>query len=153
VNSYSIHFRFSQHFDFPPEEAYKWCTDYDSGDIRLQGDDGIRKVQWVNEDTVVLTDISFTGARKVARRKLIRLYPEKYSWTNTRLSAEGRFSQFLYQIVPEAEGSRLEFTGSQVILGKKPPPLKLLALARKEVKKDEQSWRNLAKAMANDLSG
>ena len=33
MNSYSVHFRFSQHFDFLAEEAYKWCTDYDSGDI------------------------------------------------------------------------------------------------------------------------
>ena len=153
MNSYSVHFKFSQHFDFPPEEAYKWCTDYEPGDIRLQGKDGVRKVQWINEDTVILTDTSFTGTRKVARRKLIRLYPERLSWTNTRISPEGRHSQFLYEIVAEKGGSRLDFTGSQVVLGKRPSSAKLAALAAKEVKEDSASWRNLARAMAKDLSG
>ena len=153
MKSYSVHFRFSQHFDFPAEEAYRWCTDYDSGDIGLAGERGSRAVRRINEDTLVLTDTYFTDKGKVARRKLVRLYPEIHSWTNTRISAEGRYSQFLYQIIPEAEGSRLEFRGSQVIPGKKPPAPKLAALARKEVKEDSQSWRNLAKAMGEDLGG
>jgi len=153
MNSYSVHFRFSQHFDFPAGDAYKWCTDYDSGDIGLAGDRGSRAVRQINEDTLVLTDTYFTDKGKVVRRKLVRLYPETHSWTNTRISTEGRFSQFLYRIIPEAEGSRLEFTGSQVIPGKKPPALKLAALARKYVKEDSQSWRNLARAMEEDLGG
>jgi hypothetical protein len=153
MKSYSVHFRFSQHFNFPAEEAYKWCTDYDSGDIRLAGDRGSRAVRRINEDTLILTDTYLTDKGKVARKKLVRLYPEIYSWTNTRISAEGRFSQFLYQIIPEAEGSRLEFRGSQVIPGKKPPAPKLAALARKTVKEDLQSWRNLAMAMEEDLGG
>src|SRR5438876_1211334 len=149
MKSYSVHFRFSQHFDFPAEEAYRWCTDYDSGDIGLAGERGSRAVRRINEDTLVLTDTYFTDKGKVARKKLVRLYPEIHSWTNTRISAEGRYSQFLYQIIHEAEGSRLEFRGSQVIPGKKPPALKLAALARKEVKEVSQSWRNLANAMKN----
>jgi len=153
MKSYSVHFRFSQHFDFPAEEAYRWCTDYDSGDIGLAGERGSRAVRRINDDTLVLTDTYFTNKGKVARKKLVRLYPENYSWTNTRISAEGRFSQFLYQIIPEADGSRLEFRGSRVIAGKKPPAPKLVALARKEVKEDSQSWRNLAKAMGEDLGG
>ena len=153
MKSYSVHFRFGQHFDFPAEEAYEWCTDFDSGDIRLAGDRGSRAVRRINEDTLVLTDTYFTDKGKVARKKLVRLYPESHSWTNTRISAEGRFSQFLYQIIPEAEGSRLEFRGSQVIPGRKPPAPKLASLARKYVKEDTQSWRNLAKAMEEDLGG
>ena len=153
MNSYSVHFRFSQHFDFPAGDAYKWCTDYDSGDIGLAGDRGSRAVRQINEDTLVLTDTYFTDKGKVVRRKLVRLYPETHSWTNTRISTEGRFSQFLYRIIPEAEGSRLEFTGSQVIPGKKPTALKLAALARKYVKEDSQSWRKLARAMEEDLGG
>ena len=153
MNSYSVHFRFSQHFDFPAEDAYNWCTDYDSGDIGLAGDRGSRAVRRMNEDTLVLTDTYFTGKGKVVRKKLVRRYPETHSWTNTRISTEGRFSQFLYRIIPEAEGSRLEFTGSQVIPGKKPTALKLAALARKYVKEDSQSWRKLARAMEEDLGG
>jgi hypothetical protein len=79
MDSYSIHFKFSQHFDFPPEKAYRWCTDYEPGDIKLQGNNGIRRVQWANEDTAVLTDTNFAGAKKVAKRKLVRLYPERLS--------------------------------------------------------------------------
>jgi hypothetical protein len=153
VNSYSIRFKFSQHFDFPPEEAFRWCTDYQPEDIKLQGKDGVRKVQWVNEDTVVLTDTTFKGTGKVTRRKLVRLFPERLSWTNTRISSEGRHSQFLYEIVAERGGSRLDFTGSQVALGKKPSPAKLAAMAAELVKEDSASWRNLAEAMAGDLSG
>ena len=151
MKSYSLNIRISQHFDFPAEEAYKWCTDYDPGDIGLAGDRGSRAVRRINDDTLVLTDTYFTDKGKVARKKLVRLYPETHSWTNTRISTEGRFSQFLYQIIPEAEGSRLEFTGSRVIPGKKPPAPKLAALARKEVKEDTQTWRTLAKAMEEDL--
>jgi hypothetical protein len=79
VNSYSVHFRFSQHFDFPPEKAYRWCTDYEPGDIKLQGKDGVRKVRRVNEDTLLLTDTTYTSSGKAARRKLVRLYPERLS--------------------------------------------------------------------------
>jgi len=152
VNSYSVHFRFSQHFDFPAEAAYRWCTDYEPGDIRLHGKDGLRRIRWVNGDTVLLTDIEFTDSEKTAKRKLVRLYPETLSWTNTRLSSEGRHSQFLYQIVAENKGSRLDFTGSQVFSGKRPSPAKLAAMAAELAKEDSTTWRNLARAMARDLS-
>jgi hypothetical protein len=152
VKSYSVHFSFSQHFDFPPKEAYRWCTDYQPEDIKLQGKDGIRKVQWINEDTVVLTDITFDGKRKVSRRKLVRLYPERLSWTNTRISPEGKHSQFLYQITAEKGGSRLDFAGSQVASGTKPSSAKLVAMAAEISKEDSATWRILAKAMAWDLS-
>jgi len=151
MESYSVHFKFSQHFDFPAEEAYAWCTDYDSGDIGLAGQRGRRSIQRINEDTLVLTDTYFTDGGKVVRKKLVRLYPESLSWTNTRISAEGRFSQFLYRIIPEAEGSRLEFTGSQVLPGKKPSAKKVAALAKKYAEEDSDSWRNLAEAMERDL--
>jgi len=152
VNSYSVHFKFSQHFDFPAEAAYRWCTDYEPGDIRLHGKDGLRRIRWVNGDTVLLTDIEFTGSEKTAKRKLVRLYPETLSWTNTRLSSEGRHSQFLYQMVAEKKGSRLDFTGSQVFSGKRPSPAKLATMAAELAKEDSTTWRNLARAMARDLS-
>src|SRR2546426_7234465 len=151
MKSYSVHFRFSQHFDFPAEEAYKWCTDYDPSDIELAGDKGSRAVRRVNEDTLVLTDTYLTDKGKVARKKLVRLYPETHSWTNTRISAEGRFSQFLYQIIPEAGGSRLEFMGSRVIPGKKPPAPKLARLTRKGAQEGVQTGRELGEARGKGL--
>jgi len=77
----------------------------------------VRKVRRINEDTFIPTDIEFEGKNKLAKRKLVRLYPEILSWTNTRISAEGRHSRFLYQIVAERGGLRLDFTGSQVFSG------------------------------------
>jgi hypothetical protein len=153
ASSYSVHFRFSQHFDFPPERAYRWCTDYDSGDIKLQGNQGLRKIRWVDEDTVLLTDVSISSKGTVSRRKLVRLFPERLSWTNTRISSEGRHSQFLYEIVAEKGGSRLDFTGSQIFEGRRPSSVKLEAMAGDLAKEDSAVWRNLARAMAKDLSG
>jgi hypothetical protein len=152
MDSYSVHFKFSQHFDFPPEKAYRWCTDYEPGDIKLQGNNGVRRVQWINEDTAVMTDTNFAGAKEVAKRKLVRLNPERLSWTNTRISPEGRHSQFLYEIVPEGGGSRLDFTGSQVFQGKKPSAAKLQAMAAELTREDSAVWRNLANAMAKDFT-
>src|SRR5579863_7366900 len=143
MGSYSVHFKFSQHFDSPPEEAYRWCTDYEPGDIKLQGNDGDRKLQWINDDTVVLTDITLIGGRKIAKRKLVRLYPERLSWTNTRISSEGRHSQFLYEIVAEDGGSRLDFTGSQVFHGKRPSATKIQEMASELAREDSAIWRNL----------
>ena len=152
MDSFTVHFKFSQHFNFPVEKAYKWCTDYQPGDIRLQGTDGERKVHWINEDTVVLTDIYYADTGRISRLKLVRLYPERFTWTNTRISPEGRYSQFLYEIVSEKGGSRLDFTGSQIVAGKKPSHVKLKALAAETEREDSATWRNLAKAMAKDLS-
>ena len=153
VDSYSVHFRFSQRFDFPAEEAFRWCTDYASGDLVLMGDEGHRKVERVNEDTFILTDDFETKQGRVTKEKMVRIYPERLSWTNTRISFDGKFSQFLYQMVAEGKGgSRLDFTGSQIFPGKSPGKARLTAMARQLVKEDSESWRNLARAMAEDLS-
>lgn len=119
----------------------------------LMGDQGHRKVEHVNEDTFILTDDFETKEGSVTKEKLVRIYPERLSWTNTRISFDGKYSQFLYQIASEGKGSsRLEFTGSQIFPGKNPGKARLAAVARKLVAEDSKSWRNLAKAMDEDLS-
>jgi len=153
METYSVHFGFSQHFDFPPEQAFLWCTDYAPGDLELMGEKGRRKVKRLNEDTFILNDKYKTKEGKLVKKKLVRVYPERLSWTNTRVSKDGRHSQFLYQIVTEEGGSsRLEFTGSQIFSGKKPGKAKLEAMARQLAIEDSAAWRSLAKAMAKDLS-
>jgi len=148
-----VHYRFSQHFDFPPEEAFRWCTDYAPGDVELMGEKGRRKVKRLNEDTYVLNDKYKTKEGKVVKKRLVRLYPERLSWTNTRVSKDGRYSQFLYQIVAEeGGGSRLEFVGSQIFPGKRPGRARLDTMAKQLVTEDSAAWRNLAKAMVKDLS-
>jgi hypothetical protein len=153
METYSVHYGFSQHFDFSPEEAFRWCTDYAPGDLELMGEKGRRKVKRLNDDTFVLNDKYKTKEGKVVRKKLVRIYPERLSWTNTRVSKDGRYSQFLYQIAAEdGGGSRLDFSGSQIFSGKKPGNAKLESMAKQLVTEDSASWRNLAKEMAKDLS-
>lgn len=151
MKSFSVHYRFSQHFDFPPRRAYDWCTDYDPGDIALGGQRGERRIRRLNEDTLVLTDTYFQGRGRVVKRRLVKLYPKSLSWTNTRISPEGRHSQFLYQILPERGGSRLVFTGSQMFDGTATASRRA-ALAKRIAKEDSAEWRVLARAMAKDLA-
>ena len=152
MESYSVHYGFSQHFDFSPQEAFRWCTDYSPKDLELMGEKGRRKVKRLNDDTLVLSDKYRTKEGKVVKKRLIRIYPERLSWTNTRISKDGRHSQFLYQIVAEeGGGSRLDFVGSQIFQGKSPGKARLDVMARQLSSEDSVSWRRLAKAMAEDL--
>jgi hypothetical protein len=151
MESFSVHYRFTQHFDFPARAAYRWCTDYDSGDIDLGGERGKRSIRWLNEDVLILTDTYFTGKVNIVKKRLIKLYPERLWWTNTRISRDGRYSQFLYRVVPERGGSRLYFTGSQMFAGRATASGRA-ALARRLAREDSALWRNFAKAMAKDLA-
>jgi hypothetical protein len=156
METYSVHFGFCQHFDFPAARVFDWCTDYAPDDLELMGSGGRRTVQRVNEDTFILTDEYRAKGEGVLRtrysKKVVRVYPERLSWTNTRVSTDGMYTQFLYQIVPEEGGSRLEYTGSQIFPGRRPGPKKLAAIAKRLTAEDSATWRNLAKAMAADLS-
>ena len=150
MKSFSVHYRFSQHFDVPARKAYAWCTDYDPGDIELGRQKGRRRIRWLNDTALVLTDSYFTGKSTVVKRRLIKLYPESLWWTNTRISADGKYSQFLYQIAPEPGGSRLVFTGNQVFAGTAGASRRV-ALARQLAREDAALWRVYAKEMAKDL--
>jgi len=151
MKSFSVHYKFSQHFDVPARKAYDWCTAYDPSDIELGGQKGSRSIRWLNDTALVLTDSYFTGKSKVVKRRLIKLYPESLWWTNTRISADGKYSQFLYQILPEPGGSRLVFTGNQIFAGTAGASRRA-ALARQLAKEDAELWRVYAKEMAKDLA-
>jgi len=152
MKSFSVHYKFSQHFDFPPRAAYNWCTDYNPDDIQMGGQRGRRGIRWLNEGALMLTDTYFKGKSRIVKKRLVKLYPEILTWTNTRISAEGRYSQFLYQIIRERGGSRLLFTGNQIFAGKASAS-KRAAMARRLAREDAALWRNFAKAMARDLAG
>jgi len=151
--SYSVHYKFSQLFDFPPQAAYKWCTDFQTGDVVLMGKKGDRQIRRINEDTLVLDDTYFGEGGKTVKKRLIRLYPERLAWTNTRISAEGKFSQFLYEIFPDGEnGSRLDFTGSQIFYSSdKPSAAKIASISDELRNEDAAGWKLLAEAMKKDL--
>jgi hypothetical protein len=149
----TIRFRFSQRFPFPARAVYDWSIDYQPDDMKRLGRKGRRKIERLNEDTVLLTDtfVMEDGGR-VAKQKLICLYPERLSWTNTHTKGPSRHSQFLYEIVPEGEDAcRLDFTGRQIVSLDAIDARQKAQLARSLRQEDSAMWKNLARAIAADL--
>ncbi|MGD0637286.1 MAG: hypothetical protein ABSA72_04530 [Nitrososphaerales archaeon] len=152
--SYTVHFGFSQRFPFPAAKAYEWCTNFDEGDIALEGMKGTRRIERTDDATVILTDTVDSGGHKTTKVKVVRLYPKLMMWTNTRISEPGRYSQFVYQIVAEGKNaSRLNYNGAQIEEGEKVPPAsKIAAMSKRLTEEDSQAWVNLAEAMKKDLT-
>ena len=154
MDSYSIHYGFSQRFDVPARAAFEWCVDYRPDDWGRMGKKGTRKIRRINEDTLILTDTYPGGEAPVTKRRLVRLNPERLAWTNTHIGGPNRHSQFWYQIVEEGKGrSRLDFTGLQVNYGKRPSDAKIAELAKELRADDSGMWVLLAKEMRRDLHG
>jgi hypothetical protein len=152
MKSYVVKYKFSQNFIFPAEEAYKWCTDFHSDDWARMNVDGERKIKQVNEETILLTDTISGTAGKVTKKRLVRLFPERLFWTNTRISLDGRYSQFLYQIVSDGEkASHIDFTGSEVFYGGEPSHAEMEKIAEKLAESDASVWKALATAMEKEL--
>ena len=152
---YTVHYKFSQRFPFSAEDAYGWSVDYDSDDFSLMGLDGRREIERIDQDTLILDDTIFANGRTAKKRRLIRLFPELLTLTNTRLSSPNKHSQFIYQFVAEGEGgSHLDFTGAQVNKSeRRPTPAKIAALASEYTRVDSSLWVSLAAAMEKDLAG
>ncbi len=153
MRTFSIRYSFAQRFRVKASDAYNWCTDYDSKDIGLMGMDGKRNVLRISKDTIILTDTYYKGRERISKKKLVRLNPERFSWTNTHLAGPIKYSQFLYEIVPEGKNSsRLEFTGLQIEYKEKIiSQRKVATLASKLKREDSHSWKLLARAMEKDL--
>jgi tRNA splicing ligase len=153
LQSYTVHYRFSQRFSVPAKDAFAWAIDYDTEDINLMGLNGKRDIERIDKYTLILDDTFFAGGRTTKKRRLIRLFPELLVLTNTRLSGPNRYSQFLYQFVDEGKGkSRLDFSGAQVNSSKtRPTPSRIAALGREYARADSALWFNLAEAMERDL--
>jgi hypothetical protein len=153
--SFTVHFGFSQRFPFPVTEAYAWCTDFDQGDIVLEGMKGSRRIEWTDADTVILTDtVEDPDGQKITKVKVVRLYPHLLMWTNTRVSEPGRYSQFVYQIVSEgANASRLDYNGAQIEEAvSTTSSAEIAAISKRLASEDSLAWVNLAAAMKKDLA-
>ncbi len=151
-SSYPIRYSFSQTFDVPAKQAFRWCVDYKADDWKRMGKNGMRKIRRLNEDTLILTDTVVTDGQSVTKRRLVRLNSNRLAWTNTHVDGPNKHSQFWYQIVPLGRNrSRLDFTGLQVNYAKRRPSAsKVAALARKIRKEDSGVWVLLAKEMSKD---
>ncbi len=146
----SLRFDFTQRFRRPAREVYAWATDYRPDDpAGVMGLEGSRRVEWLGPDTLLLTDRLGPPGERVAKKKLVRLYPERLAWTSTHLSGPNKHSQFLYELFPDGpRACRLVFTGSQAIYpDEAPPPGEVRALARKVRDQDAALWRRLAAAL------
>jgi hypothetical protein len=154
MKAISIRYGFSQSFAVPASAAYRWCTDYRPDDLALMGERGSRTVRRISEDAFILKDPVYRGDRRFTKTKLVRLSPERLSWTNTHIAGPNKHSQFIYEIVADGEdGSRLKFTGLQINYVEEEPSRKELEeIGRRLADEDSGAWKLLAKAMEKDLS-
>ena len=79
----STRYEFSQPFNVPAAQAFRWCTDYDSEDHALMGNKGVRKVTRISDDTVILEDTLYPEGRPVTKKKLIKIDSERMTSTST----------------------------------------------------------------------
>ncbi len=142
---------FSQRFPFQAKAVFRWATDYQPNDLELMGQRGKRKIVALPGNAFVLSDTLFkTDGTKVTKKKLVRIFPKRLTWTNTHLAGPNQYSQVLYQLVAEGRNrSRLDFTGQHVeartLAGRE-----LQHFAARVRRDDIAIWKNLARAMGKD---
>lgn len=151
---HSVHYHFSQCFNVPALKAYKWCTNYDPQDHALMRVNAKREILRISENTIVLTDTYPDKNKSIKKQKLVCLYPNRLSWTNTHLTGPNKYSQYLYQIVPESKMTcRLERASLQVEYSnrKRFNKKEIELLAEKLRNEDSAAWKLLAAEMERDF--
>ena len=148
--AFTIRYGFSQKFNYPAEEVFRWCTDYSSGDLGLMAEDGKRSVERITKETFILDDTYRNGTKTTRKKKIVNLYPDTLSWVSTHLIGKTKYSQFLYKVSPlGSSSSRVDFTGFQVEYDDK-KKRNAKALSEDLRKEDSHAWELLAKEMEND---
>jgi hypothetical protein len=113
-----------------------------------------REILRVSDSTIILTDVYYDKKQSTEKQKLVCLYPNQLTWTSTHLTGPNKYSQFLYQIVPENEStSRLDFTGLQIeYIGKKRLNRKEVELLAAKLRSEDSAvWRLLATEMEREF--
>jgi len=152
---YSLHYHFNQIFAVPPLQAYTWCTNYEPNDLKLMHQNGKREITHLTENTIILTDTFYNEKETIKKKKLIQLYPDQLSWTNTHLSGPNKYSQFLYEIKPKQDGlSKLNYIGLQMEYKKsiKLDKKEIEARAIGQMNQDAAVWKIIAKEMEKELA-
>jgi len=149
----SVLYKFHQHLNAAPTEAFSWATDYRPDDMKLLGRKGSRKVARIDDDTMILTDTAIADdGTKVRGKKLIRVYRDRMMWTSTNLDGPMRHAQVLYEITADgAKGARLTFTGHRVHDGPLMTAHEKRALSAQFAKKGAAHWKLIAQGMTRDL--
>ncbi len=153
MRAFSVTYKFSQRLPVPARQAYLWCTDYKPNDLSLMNMKGLRKIERISGDTIILREAVDRGEKKVKKMKLIKLHSAALSWHNVQISGPNKYSEFLYQIEPiNRRTSKLNFTGIMVIYSKlKLTPRAMRKIASTEKRSDSTAWKLLAKVMAQQL--
>ena len=118
----------------------------------MMGEEGKRRISRVTEDTVILEEV-VQDDKKVSKVKLVKLNRPALSWHNIHLQGPNKYSEFIYEIVPETtHRSRLAFTGLLLVYSTKPVSRrKLRQIANREKRYDSGAWKRLAAAMTEEL--
>ena len=145
----SVRYHFTQRFAVSAQEAFDWCTDFDSQDNMLMGDKTAeRQITHLADGAIILKDSFHSVAGTIEKQKLVLLYSDQYKWTSTHLTGPNKHSQFLYQIASQGkDASVLTFTAVHLEYDEK-ADAKLLA--ERLCKEDACAWKLLAAAMAED---
>ncbi len=148
----AIHYSFSQTFKVSAHRAFEWCTDYSPDDMKLmQEENATRRIQSVSDDTIVLVDTYASPNGNVVKKKLVCLYPDWLTWTSTHLTGPNKYSQFVYEITPQAEKKSC-LTFSAHILDYHIRDSAETEEFSKELKRiDSENWKLLAKRMKEDI--
>ena len=149
-----VRYHFSQRFNVPALKAYKWCTDYDPQDNALMRINAKREIEHVSKNIIILTDTYPDKNKAIKKQRLVCLYPNQLSWTNTHLTGPNKYSQFLYQIVPESKMTcRLERASLRVEYStrKRLNKKEIELLAEKLRNEDSAAWKLLAAEMEKDF--
>jgi len=145
----SVRYHFTQSFAVSAQEAFDWCTDFDSQDNLLMGDKTAeRQIIRLAAGTVILKDTFHEAAGIIEKQKIVHIYPDQCKWTSTHLTGPNKHSQFLYQITPQCKDtSVLTFIALHLEYDEK-TDAKLLA--ERLCKEDAYAWKLLTAAMVED---
>lgn len=149
----SIRYTFIQRFAVSAKKAFTWCTDYDPKDPELMHEAGVtRNILPITDGSLILKEIFPTASGPVEKQKLVKLYPDKFMWTNTHLTGPNKLSQFLYMISPTGhDSSMLTFTAHHIEYVEKMEKTEAKLLASQLRTEDAAIWKLLAKAMAEEV--
>jgi hypothetical protein len=147
-----VRYGFRQNFAVLADKAYLWCTDFDPKDHALMGEPNAkRKVTYLTKETLILNDTFKAKNGEVKKKKLIQRDPDQLRWVSTHLSGPNKYSQFIYEISAEKNGSTIEFTANHIEY-QKLSEKETKQLTGKLRKHDVDIWALLAKAMENELN-
>ena len=145
----SVRYHFTQRFVVSAQEAFDWCTDFDSQDNIILGDNLVKQqITHLEDGALILKDSFKSVSGTIEKQKLVNLYPDQYRWTSTHLAGPNKLSQFLYKITPQGKNaSFLTFTAFHLEYS---PKEDAKLLAERLCKEDAHAWQLLTAAMAED---